>query len=261
MFTNHRPARICSCRSAYALRTRMTRALASVAAGVVLSLGGGMAMAQGTNHSVDQIARDWLDQALANQSPASPTGPLRPEVVIGQLDPRLQLAPCARVEAYLPRNTQLWGRTRVGLKCLEGPVAWNVFLPITVKAWGPAWVIRQTVPTHAVLTAADAELVPEVDWADARSPIVALQEDWVGMQAAFTLLPGQAVRQNAVRAPQVFAVGTQVRVTASGAGFEMSATAQALSAGYVGQQARVKLSNGKMISGQVGSDGSVQVNL
>ena len=54
---------------------------------------------------------------------------------------------------------------------------------------------------------------------------------------------------------------TTVKVTASGAGFEMSATAQALSAGYVGQQARVKLSNGKMISGQVGSDGSVEVNL
>ena len=235
---------------------------AVVALAATLGLGGAhhTAWAQAA-HGLDQVARDWLDQTLASQSPASPTGPLRPEVVIGQLDPRLQLAPCARVEAYLPRNTQLWGRTRVGLKCLEGPVAWNVFLPITVKAWGPAWVIRQTVPTHAVLTAADAELVAEVDWADARSPIVALQEDWVGMQAAFTLLPGQAVRQNAVRAPQVFAVGTQVRVTANGVGFEMSATAQALSAGYVGQQARVKLSNGKMISGQVGSDGSVQVNL
>lgn len=220
----------------------------------------GSAWAQPAN-GLDQVARDWLDQALTGQTPTSPTGPLRPEIVIGHLDPRLQLAPCARVEPYLPHNTQLWGRTRVGLKCLEGPVAWNVFLPITIKAWGPAWVMRQTVQTNAVLSAGDAELVPEVDWADARSPIVALQEDWVGMQAAFTLLPGQALRQNAVRPPQVFSVGTQVRVTANGVGFEMSATAQALSSGYVGQPARVKLSNGKMISGQVSADGSVQVNL
>jgi flagella basal body P-ring formation protein FlgA len=220
----------------------------------------GAAQAQNQD-DISHFAGQWINQTLDTQSLSSGTGALRPEIQIGRLDPRLQLAPCARIEPYLPKGTQLWGRTRVGLKCLEGPVAWNVFLPVTVKAWGPAWVLKKSVAANSVLTADDAELVAEVDWAENRSPVVPLPEQWVGMQAAFTLLPGQALRQNTVRPPQVFAVGSQVRVSTTGVGFEMSATGQALTAGQVGQPARVKLTNGKVVSGPVNKSGVVELTL
>ena len=48
-------------------------------------------------------------------------------VSLGQLDPRMRLAPCDRVKAYLPSGAQLWGRTRVGLRCEQGSVRWNVY--------------------------------------------------------------------------------------------------------------------------------------
>jgi flagella basal body P-ring formation protein FlgA len=210
---------------------------------------------------LSDYANQWINQALDLPSASSGAAPLRPEVVVGRLDSRLQLAPCARIEPYIPKGTQLWGRSRVGLKCLEGPVAWNVFLPVTVKAWGPAWVMKRNVPANSVLQADDAEMVSEVDWAENRSPVVALPEQWVGMQAAFTLMPGQALRQNAVRPPQVFSVGSQVRVSTSGVGFEMSATGHALTAGMVGQSARVKLLSGKVVSGPVSKTGVVELAL
>lgn len=221
----------------------------------------GVSRAQTAGQDLNHFARQWIDQMMSTQPDANSSGPLRPEVVIGSLDPRLQLAPCARIEPYLPKGTQLWGRTRIGLKCLEGPVAWNVFLPVTVKAWGPAWVMKNMVPAGATLSMADAEQVAEVDWADVRSPILATPEQWVGMQAAYPLGPGQTIRQNTVRPPQVFAVGSQVRVTTEGTGFQVSATGQAMTAGQVGQQARVKLNNGKIVSGSVKSEGSVHISL
>lgn len=211
--------------------------------------------------SLDHFARQWIDQALEGAGNMGQASPLRPEVVIGSLDSRLQLAPCGRIEPYLPSGTQLWGRTRVGLKCVEGPVAWNVFLPVTVKAWGPAWVMKKTVQANTTLQAGDAEKQAEVDWADARSPIVALPEHWQGMQAAFTLLAGQAIRQNAVKPPQAFSVGSEVRVVTAGVGFEMSATGQAMTSGLVGQQARVKLGNGKVVTGVVRSEGTVYITI
>ena len=220
-----------------------------------------LSMAQGSGSDLTHFARQWIDQLMSTQPEAGMAGSLRPEVVIGNLDPRLQLAPCARIEPYLPKGTQLWGRSRIGIKCLEGPVAWNVFLPVTVKAWGPAWVIKNTIQGGTLLKLTDAEPIAEVDWADVRSPILATPEQWVGMQAAYPLGPGQAIRQNAVRPPQVFAVGTEVRVITQGSGFQISATGQAMTAGQVGQQARVKLGNGKIVSGSVKPEGSVLVSL
>ena len=202
-------------------------------------------------------AQRWLDQALARQDAGLP---LRMEVVVGQLDPRLKLAPCQQVEPYLPVGTRLWGKTRMGLRCLEGTRRWNVFLPLTVKAYGPAWVIKGQVAPGEVLTAAHAMAV-EVDWAESPSAIVANQGDWLGKTPSRVLTTGQALRQDMVKAAQVFQAGAQVRVLATGTGFEIASRGQAISAGVVGQYARVRMDNGQILSGLVADDRTVRVLL
>lgn len=194
-------------------------------------------------------AQRWLDQTLAEVRSAG-AQPLRMEVVVGELDSRLRLAPCARIEPYIPVGTRLWGKTRLGLRCLEGSAKWNVFLPVTIRAYGPAWVVRGNVAPGAVLSADDA-IETEVDWAEERSPIMARPEQWVGQVAARALSTGQPLRQGMTRAAQVFQAGAQVRVVAQGVGFQISADGQALSAGVVGQAARVRMDNGRVMSGLV----------
>ena len=191
----------------------------------------------------------WLDDAVAKAQSASAT-PLRMEVSIGQLDARLRLAPCSRVEPYIPVGLRLWGRTRLGLRCTDGGGRWNVFLPVTIKALGPAWVLRDNVLPGAVLTAADA-LEAEADWAADLSPVVADPAQWIGQVASRALAAGQPLRQSMVRAAQVFAAGAQIRVVAQGPGFEVTSDAQALTPGVVGQTVRVRMENGRITSGVV----------
>jgi len=201
-------------------------------------------------------AQVWLDQMLSNTADL----PLRMAVEVGALDSRLKLAPCERVEPYLPPGTQLWGKTRLGLRCTQGAVRWNVFLPITIKAFGLAWVIKGQVASGAVLTQADA-MQMEVDWAESRSAVVANLDDWVGQTATRALTTGQALRQDMVKASQVFQAGSQVRVVARGAGFEIFSSAQAISGGVMGQTARVRMDNGRVISGLVVDSQTVRVAL
>ena len=206
-------------------------------------------------------AQAWIDGQLAAAPSAPGTGArLRPEVEVGELDSRLQLAPCPTVEPYLPQGTRLWGRSRIGLRCLDGPSRWNVFLPITVRAWGPAWTIKQPVAPGATLTEADAELT-EVDWAESIAPVLALPEDWMGSQATRALMPGQILRKGMVRTPQVFDAGTQVRVTVRGNGFQLAATGEALAHGYVGQSVRVRMPNRKILTGTVRDAETVEISL
>ncbi len=208
------------------------------------------------------LSTRWLNDAVqaAQVQGGANAMPLRMEVSVGSLDPRLRLAPCNRVEPYLPIGSRLWGRTRLGLRCLDGATHWNVFLPVTVKAWGPAFVLTGNVPSGTVLTAADA-IESEVDWAAETAPVAATQESWVGLVASRYLLAGQALRQNMVRAPELFKAGTQVRVVAQGPGFSVTASGQAVTAGAVGQNIRVRMDNGRVISGTVSGDGTIEAAL
>lgn len=207
---------------------------------------------------LSKITQSWIDNSL--RSGTASDWPLRMEIEVGELDPRLRLAPCARVEPYLPAGSRLWGRTRLGLRCAEGATRWNVFLPVTVKAFGPAWVLTGNVSSGAILAEGDA-VQSEVDWAADRTSVLADPALWVGQVAARPLQAGQALRQAMVRAPKLFQAGAQVRVSAQGVGYAVSAGGQALSAGSSGQTVRVRMDNGKVISGIVSDDGTITVNL
>ena len=208
--------------------------------------------------NLEQMTQQWLDEALARNMPAQ--SPLRMEVSVGALDERLRLAPCTRVEPYLPTGARLWGRTRLGLRCQEGAVRWNVFLPVTVKAYGPAWVLTGDVTMGTVLSAADATEA-EVDWAAENTSILAEPSLWVGLVASRHLKAGQALRQSMLRAPQIFQAGALVRVVAQGQGYAVSAAGQAMSAGVAGQTVRIRMDNGKIVSGIVNDDGTISVQL
>ena len=205
-------------------------------------------------------AQGWVEQAVAAAQSAQQPNPLRLETVLGEPDSRLRLAPCARVEPFVPPGTRLWGKTRLGLRCAEGVSRWSIFLPLTVKAFGPAWVVRGELAAGTVLNAGDA-MQAEVDWAQEPSPILATPAQWLGQVAVRTLGTGQALRQTLLRPAQVFQAGSQVRVLAQGAGFQIVADGLALSAGVIGQTARVRMDNGRVMSGLVSDHKTVQLDL
>lgn len=219
--------------------------------GLVAALSMSQAGAQELAASADLIkaTQSWMDDAVSGIQAAAQT-PLRVEVSVGSLDSRLRLASCARIEPYLPAGTRLWGSTRIGLRCIDGHARWNVFLPVTVRAYGPAWVVRRDVGAGAVLSEADV-MQSEVDWAKESSPVLATPEQWAGQVTTRALGTGQVLRHNTVRPAQVFQAGTQVRVTAQGTGFQITTDGQALSAGVVGQLVKVRMENGRIMSGSV----------
>lgn len=236
----------------------LVQRLAAFAAGALVVTGGAWAQGSGTP-DFQRVAHTWL-QGAAAATQATDATPLRMEVSVGSLDSRLKLAPCAQVEAYLPAGSRLWGKTRVGLRCADGVARWNVSMPATVKAFGPAWVVRGHVPVGSVLTQADV-VEAEVDWAEEVNPVVQDSAAWLGQVTTRLLTTGQTLRQGMVKPAQVFQAGAQVRVVAQGIGFQISGEAQALTAGVVGQAARVRMDNGRIASGTVLDMRTVKIDL
>ena len=181
---------------------------------------------------------------LPADAPAAP----RFEISIGQLDARLRLAPCEHVEPYLPEGVRLWGKARIGLRCTQGASKWNVYLPITVKAFGPALVAAGAAAAGSVLTAGDLALA-EVDLAEDTSLAVSNNLLAVGRVLARPLKAGQSLRQSHLKLRQWFVAGDTVNVTAQGAGFSVAGDAQALTNGIEGQPARVRTESGRVLTG------------
>ena len=202
---------------------------------------------------VDQVRVLALDKATQNAG-------ARVEVVVGALDPRLHLAPCDRIEPYLPPHMRLWGKSRIGLRCKEGRTAWNVYLPITVKVWGRALVVPAGAAAGTVL--ADGDLAEaEVDLAEEFTAAFVDRKAVVGRTLAQALKPGQAVRQAHIKSRQWFAAGDAVKVVAVGDGFSLEGVGQALTNGVEGQPARVRTEGGRIVTGVAAGERRLELTL
>jgi flagella basal body P-ring formation protein FlgA len=62
-----------------------------------------------------------------------------------------------------------------------------------------------------------------------------------------------------LRPPALFAVGADVRVMVNGGGFSVTSSGKAMSAAGEGQTVRVRMDNGRLISGVVNPEGVVLV--
>ena len=207
------------------------------------------------------LAAGLLDQvrSLALDKAAAPTA-ARVEVVVGQLDPRLHLAPCERIEPYLPANVRLWGKSRIGLRCTQGRTAWNVYLPIVVKVWGRALVVPAGATAGSMLAGADLEEA-EVDLAEEFTAPFFDRKLVVGRTLAQALRPGQAVRQAHIKSRQWFAAGDSVKVVAIGEGFALEGIGQALTNGIEGRPAKVRTESGRIVTGVPTADRRLELTL
>lgn len=222
----------------------------------VLALGtAGPAHAQVTASAQAQIVALAVEAAHA----AAPAG-AQVTAEVGKLDSRVQLAPCSHTEAFLSPGLPVWGRTRLGLRCLQGESRWRIYLPVTVQVRAPAVVAAVALPAGAVVMASQLALA-EIDWGETAAAPHAAIENVEGRALTHAVSAGQALRSRDLRPRQWFSLGDTVRIEAAGTGFNAVAEGQALSPGFEGQPARVRTGNGRVLTGRPVGDNRIEVQL
>ncbi len=192
-----------------------------------------------------ETVAEALALAREGASALAPAG-ARIEALAGSLDSRLRLAPCARIQPFLLAGVSPWGKSRVGLRCLEGPVAWRVQLPVTVQVWARAAVAVAPLPAGAQLEGSELHVL-ESDWAaQAGKPFLSVEE-LTGRVLVRPLAAGTPIRPTDLRPRQWFAQGDTVQIRAQGRGFSILAEGEALAPGYEGQPVRVRTEAGRVL--------------
>jgi flagella basal body P-ring formation protein FlgA len=245
-------------RTPLAALARRIRALAALVLLALAATGAAAQLSPLSPELLSHVQRLALDGAQAG-APAQ----ARVEVELGQLDPRLRLAPCRQIQPYLPAGLKMWGKSRIGLRCLDaaqGGARWNVSLPVVVRVYARALVAGVGLPAGTVLTPGLLQLA-EVDIAAEPGQVFTADAALEGRSLQRPLAPGEALRSSDLKLRRWFAVGERVLVLASGTGYAISSEAQALEPGLEGQDVRVRFENGRTITGRATGERRVEVLL
>lgn len=179
------------------------------------------------------------------------------EVVIGEPDARLSLAPCARFEPFVPAGAKFWGRSSLGVRCVDG-ANWTVFVPIEVRVWNTVMVAARPIPRGGPVTPDDVR-TERVDLTRVAGPIYGAAERLEGLVAVRAIASGEPLRRDLVRPPPVMAAGDPVTVVYDGNGFVISVDGKALAAAGDGQTVRVATAAGRILTGVARTGHVVQV--
>jgi len=224
--------------------------LAALASAIVLCVGLGASPAASASAELAERTRVFLEQ---QQLPGG--GEL--EVVVGEVDPRLSLAPCARFEPFVPQGAKLWGRATLGVRCVEG-AAWTVYIPVQIKVYAPVQVAARPIPRGSIIGAGDTRL-ERLDLTQFPGGVYGADDAIDGKSTVRALAAGEPIRRDFVRAPRIVEPGDAVRVVYDGATFAVSVDGKALSGAGDGESARVAVANGRVLTGVARPGKVVQV--
>ncbi len=204
------------------------------------------------------VQRIAQEAALALWGPALPAP--RIEVQLGSLPAHLKLAPCSLVQAYLPTGVRPLGRSRIGLRCAQGPARWNVSLPVTVRLWAASLVATGALPAGTVLEARHL-MHAEIDLAGRSDAAIGNSAAAIGRTLQRSLSAGDALRLADLKTRLMFNTGDTVRIVGTGPGYAVSSEGLAMGPGLEGQNARVRTESGRIITGVATAARQVEVLL
>lgn len=191
--------------------------------------------------------------AFVKQQSASLPG--KTTASISDIDRRIVLPACDKLEAFLPSGSQFMGKISVGVRCLEEN-GWSIFIPVQIQISVKLLVSTRQLPPGHTLQAADITTqTGEISRAGGLSD----PERALGKVLRYGIGAGQVLRENMLRLPYSVTQGQTIQIATQGSGFSIRSEGVALNNASEGQNVQVRVSASRVISGIAGAAGVVIV--
>lgn len=178
------------------------------------------------------------------------------EVEVSVRTPAALLPTCENPAFTVTGGMKLWGNLSVLARCASE----KRYLQVNVQATGNYVVAAQPIARGSVLAPGSVALKRgRLDQLPPRTMLdISQAQNAVSLR---DLMPGQAIQLTMLRQAWRVKAGQRVMVVANGDGFSINSEGQALNNAAVAQNARVRMSSGQVVSGKVGADGNILINL
>lgn len=175
----------------------------------------------------------------------------------GKIDNRITLPNCAKLEPFIPTGGRLWGSSSVGVRC-NSHTSWTIYVQVDVQIMTNVIHVARPLTQGRPLTADDITL-KNVNLAQMPEGIFTDPSQVIGKIPISSLATGQPIRQHSLRLPHIILRGQQVKLHVQGRGFSVSSEGHALADAAEGQVVQVRNPSGRIISGIVLPDATVDV--
>lgn len=175
---------------------------------------------------------------------------------VDEIDRRIALRPCSKIEAFLPAGSQLIGRVSIGVRCSE-PNGWSIFIPVQIKITRDLLISARPLTMGQVIHEEDlarqtTETTQNVGLTDTRQAI--------GKVLRYSIAAGYTLREDMLRTPYSIKQGQSVKLSVQGGGFNLSSAGVALNNASEGENVQIRTSSGRVVSGIAAAEGVVRIN-
>lgn len=166
------------------------------------------------------------------------------------------LPPCATVEPFLPGGARLWGRVSVGVRCSQDQ-PWTRYVPAYIAVMGSYYVAARPINAGQALMPDDIA-VRQGDLTTLPASVIGDPAQLNGVIASNRIASGAPIRQELLRGITVVKQGQTVKVVTQGAGFLVSTIGKVMTSSAAGKMVQVKIQGGRLLSGIVRPDGTIE---
>jgi len=174
---------------------------------------------------------------------------------INEIDQRITLSECDRLEAFLPAGSQFIGNISVGVRCMEEN-GWSIFIPVQIRISLNLLVSARQLPLGHTLQKGDiASQAMETSHTGGLTD----PKQAIGKVLRYGIAAGQVLREDMLRLPYSVKQGQVVQLAVQGDGFNIRGEGVALNNASEGQTVQIRTSSGRVISGVAKASGVVEV--
>jgi flagella basal body P-ring formation protein FlgA len=207
--------------------------------------------------SMPALAADYAAQARIYLDALVTKIPGDVEITFGEPDPRLTLAECAVAEPFVPPNARLWGKSNVGIRCIQG-ASWIAYIPINVRIFASSPVASRPLARGEIMGPDDFRLerIELTQWPPGE---LASPDQVNGRVVTRAIAIAEPLRRSALKQVPAIAPGDAVRVLISSGNFVVATDGKALTSAANGDGVQVTLVTGKTVWGTANPGKVVQI--
>ena len=174
---------------------------------------------------------------------------------VEEIDRRISLPECRKLEAFLPPGGKLVGRTAVGVRCNEAR-GWSISVPVQIRISNNLLISAKALPLGHTLREEDlATQATETSTPGGISDV----KQAVGKVLRHGIAAGQVLREEMLRPPYSIVQGQAVQLVVRGNQFTVRNDGIAMNNAISGQNVQIRTNSGRLLTGIAGASGVVEI--